>query len=273
MFQHPTDVMKEEQAAFERQPPVMPSSIMDVQQEYTPKLPSFVPEGEPDSLPRITPETMASVLDGKFSAQFAQTRVIDCRFEYEYKGGHISVAENHNDKEHLAAKLFDGSMPANSLIIFHCEYSVHRAPLSAKFIRNHDRKINAAQYPFLTHQEMYVLDGGYKGFYERFPEKCEGSYVEMNDERHELACERGMAKVKSQRQKLFRHSTFAFGDTAGHDEEMQDSPTTAAHGAGARHHAFRSHSSFEIGSSPSSFDALAAASPLANPFQRRLASY
>jgi M-phase inducer tyrosine phosphatase len=95
----------------------------------------------------------------------------------------------------------------------------------------------------------------------------------MNDERHELACERGMAKVKSHRQKLFRHSTFAFGDTAGHDEEMQDSPTTASHGAGARQHAFRSHSSFEIGSSPSSFDALAAASPLGNPFQRRLASY
>lgn len=266
MFQNPADVMKDEKTAFEPQPS-MPTSMMDIQQEPTLKLPNFIPESEPDSLPRITRETMADVLDGKFSAQYSRIRVIDCRFEYEYNGGHIIAAENFNDKDQLAAQLFDGSMPADTLIIFHCEYSVHRAPLSAKFIRNHDRKVNAANYPNLTHQEMYILDGGYKNFYEKYPEKCMGEYIEMSDERHEQACERGMAKVKSQRQKLFRHSTYAFGEN--HESEM-DSPTSL----GGRSMGPRSHSTFEIGSSPSFHLSNGfLASPLGNPFQRRMASY
>jgi M-phase inducer tyrosine phosphatase len=253
MFQHPDDVMNEEPDTS-AQP--SKSSVMDMEQEHSPKLPFFVPDDEPESLPRITQETMVDVLASKYADQYDRVLVIDCRFEYEYSGGHIDSAVNYNDKQHLANELFSSSnaSPGNTLLIFHCEYSVHRAPLTAKFIRSHDRTVNAANYPHLTYPEMYILDGGYSKFFEQHPSKCyPQNYVEMNDQRHEMACERGMAKVKQNRQKLFRNQTFAFGQA---DDCMEDSPT----GLGAR-----THSAFTIGPD--------IAEGIGMSFQRRMASY
>ena len=256
MFQHPDDVMKEEQDTFEPQPSL--ASVMDVDQEHTPKLPHFVPDDEPDSLPRISQDAMADVLNRKYDCGYERVLVVDCRFEYEYNGGHIENAVNFNDKQQLANELFASNASASTLLILHCEYSVHRAPLTAKFIRNHDRNINAAQYPRLTYPEMYILDGGYSKFFAQHRSKCcPQNYVEMNDQRHEQACERGMAKVKQQRQKLFRNQTFAFGQA--HDE-MEDSPTAQGRTMGAR-----SHSTFDIGQ--------AIAAGLGQSFVRRMASY
>lgn len=106
-------------------------SIMDVDEFPTLKLPHFVPDGdrpEHGSLPRINLDTMVNVLDGKYDQQYQKTLIIDCRFEYEYEGGHIQGAHNFNDKEALAQKLFEEAQ-SNTLVIFHCEYSNHRAPL------------------------------------------------------------------------------------------------------------------------------------------------
>ncbi|KAK4613373.1 M-phase inducer phosphatase [Fulvia fulva] len=255
MFQHPDDVMKEEQDTFESQPSLL-SSVMDVEQEHSPKLPHFVPD-EPDSLPRISQETMIDVLDSKYTDQYDRIVVVDCRFEYEYEGGHIDSAVNFNDKQQLATELFCENVPANTLLIFHCEYSVHRAPLTAKFIRSHDRTVNAANYPNLTYPEMYILDGGYSKFFSEHPSKCfPQNYVEMNDQRHEQACERGMAKVKNQRQKLFRNQTFAFGQ----NDDMEDSPTALGRTLGPR-----SQSTFAVGAD--------IAEGIGQSFQRRMASY
>lgn len=256
MFQHPDDVMKEEQDPFESQAGL--SSVMDVEMEHTPKIPCFVPEDEPEGLPRITQETMIDVLSSKFADKYERVLVIDCRFEYEYEGGHIDSAVNFNDKQHLANELFGNNVPSqNTLLIFHCEYSVHRAPLTAKFIRGHDRNVNAANYPQLTYPEMYILDGGYSKFFAEHPARCfPQNYVEMNDQRHEIACERGMAKVKSNRQRLFRNQTFAFGQA----DVMEDSPTAIGRGLGPR-----SHSTFTVGPD--------IAEGIGQSFQRRLASY
>lgn len=250
--------MKEEQDTFEHQSAL--SSIMDIEQEHVPKLPHFIPDDEPDSLPRITQETMLEVLDSKYTNNYERVLVIDCRFEYEYSGGHIENAVNFNDKQHLASELFaDGLSSNNTLLIFHCEYSVHRAPLTAKFIRSHDRNVNAAQYPRLSFPEMYILDGGYSKFFAEHPSKCyPQNYVEMNDQRHEQACERGMAKVKQNRQRLFRNQTFAFGQN--HDE-MEDSPTALGRGSIGP----RSQSTFAVGSD--------VAEGIGQSFQRRMASY
>ncbi|KAK4497757.1 hypothetical protein PRZ48_010410 [Zasmidium cellare] len=256
MFQHPDDIMKEEPDTFE--PNSSLSSVMDIEPEHVPKLPHFIPDDEPDSLPRITQETMLEVLDSKYTDNYERILVIDCRFEYEYSGGHIENAVNFNDKQHLASELFTDGLSSNTLLIFHCEYSVHRAPLTAKFIRSHDRNVNAAQYPKLTFPEMYILDGGYSRFFAEHPSKCyPQNYVEMNDQRHEQACERGMAKVKQNRQKLFRHQTFAFGQN--HDE-MEDSPTALGRGMGPR-----SQSTFAVGTD--------VAEGIGQSFQRRMASY
>lgn len=127
MFEHPGDVLKEQQAKF--CPAEGLASIMDT--DDTPQvqlnLPHFIADEE--SLPRITKETMIDVLDGKHRATYDQSFIVDCRFEYEYEGGHIDGAINVNSKEELASKLFEPVTSNKTLLIFHCEYSAHRAPL------------------------------------------------------------------------------------------------------------------------------------------------
>lgn len=263
MFQHPDDVMKEEQDTFEPQPASLLASVMDVEQDHVLKLPHIIPEDDSDSLPRITQDTMLDILDSKHNDKYDRIMIIDCRFEYEYSGGHITNAVNFNDKQQLISELFGSNIctPAyrNTLLILHCEYSVHRAPMTAKSIRSHDRHVNAANYPHLTFPELYILDGGYSKFFAQNPSKCyPQNYVEMNDTRHEQACERGMAKVKQQRQKLFRHQTFAFGQNG---DGMDDSPTAASRTLGVA----RSHSTFSAG--------LDLSEGIGQGFQRRLASY
>ncbi len=185
--------------------------------------------------------------------------MVDCRFEYEYNGGHIDGAVNYNDKHQLANQLFESTPTGSTLLILHCEYSVHRAPLTAKYIRSHDRNVNSHRYPNLSYPEMYILDGGYNSFFKDHQSKCfPQNYVEMNDHRHERDCERGMAKVKHQpRQKLFRHQTFAFGTA---DHEMDDSPTAAGRTLGPR-----SRSTFDVGTD--------IAHGIGQSFARRMASY
>ncbi|KAK4545152.1 hypothetical protein LTR36_003703 [Oleoguttula mirabilis] len=262
MFQHPDDLMREEQDTFEA--PSGLSSVMDLDQEHQPKLPYFTSTDEPDGLPRISKETMIDVLEHKYSAHYHHIRVIDCRFEYEYNGGHIQNAVNFNDKQQLTNELFDNADSSTTLLILHCEYSVHRAPLTAKFIRGHDRNVNAASYPRLSYPEMYILDGGYSKFFESHQHKCfPQNYVEMSDHRHEQACELGMAKVKGQakaRQKLHRAQTFAFGQN-GHDD-MEDSPTAQGRGGGIGP---RSQSTFSVG--------LDISEGIGQSFARRMASY
>lgn len=91
------------------------------------QLPHFVSDEE--SLPRITKDTMIKVLDGKYDQCYNNSIVVDCRFEYEYKGGHIEGAVNVNNKEELANQLFETCPKEKTLLIFHCEYSAHRAPI------------------------------------------------------------------------------------------------------------------------------------------------
>lgn len=267
MFQHPDDVMKEEHDAFEPQPNL--TSVMDIDQSHPlPKLPCFIPDDEPDSLPRISQDTMVDILNSKYSTDYDRILIVDCRFEYEYDGGHIEHAVNFNDKQQLTHELFSNaaSPQPSTLLILHCEYSVHRAPLTAKHIRNHDRNVNAAHYPRLSYPDLYILDGGYSKFFANHRSKCfPQNYVEMNDERHELACERGMAKVK-QRQKLFRHQTFAFGQADG---ELGDASPTAAvqqhPGVRGGMLAGRSHSTFDVGRK--------LGEGIGASFSRRMASY
>ena len=124
MFEHPGDMMKQEKASFEA---ASLDSIMDVDDIPQLQLPHFN-SGE-ESLPRITKDTMVEVLDGKYGQRYDRSVVIDCRFEYEYDGGHIEGAINVNDKDQLADQLFEGPAKEKTLLIFHCEYSAHRAPI------------------------------------------------------------------------------------------------------------------------------------------------
>ena len=127
MFEHPADVMKKQQEIEQRTECSM-TSAMDLDDTPLLQLPHFFAEDE--TIPRISKETMIEVLDGKYNQCYDQSSVIDCRFEYEYKGGHIDGAINFNNKEELAGKLFQLPTPQKTLLVFHCEYSAHRAPIA-----------------------------------------------------------------------------------------------------------------------------------------------
>lgn len=219
MYEHPGDVMNQEKESYTSS---SLQSVMDVDDSPTLKLTHFMPPNEPDSLPRITDTTLIGVLNGDYSHVYDKTVIVDCRFEYEYEGGHIDGALNFCDKEQLAEELFKPSFPPNTLLVFHCEYSAHRAPLMAKFVRNRDRLVNQDRYPLLTYPEVYILDGGYSSFYESHRTRCfPQNYLRMDSKEHENACERGMNKLR-QRTKLNRAQTFAFGQQFC---QMEDSPT------------------------------------------------
>lgn len=209
MFETPVDVVKvkaEEPAQSNLQ------AVMDIEDIQDPMLPHFFPEGDSESIPRISQETFLDVLDNKFTGRYTQRIVIDCRFEYEYEGGHIDGAINYNDKELLARHLFQTPMEGKTLLIFHCEYSAHRAPMMARHIRSQDRTVNAEFYPKLTYPDVYILDGGYSEFFTQHSCRCyPQSYVEMNDEGHIATCEREMGKLQQKRKGLSRARTFAFG--------------------------------------------------------------
>ncbi|KAI0125854.1 rhodanese-like domain-containing protein [Xylariales sp. AK1849] len=222
MFESPADVVKAK--TDEPAPPSMLQCVMDVEDVQDPVLPHFFPEGQNDSIPRISPSTFLEVLDGKYNNQYDQRVIVDCRFEYEYDGGHIDGAINYNDKELLARHLFQTPMDGKVLLIFHCEYSAHRAPLIARHIRSQDRTVNAEFYPKLTYPDVYILDGGYSEFFTQHRNRCyPQSYVEMNAEEHASTCEREMGKLQQKRKGLNRAKTFAFGAR----ESMVDASPTA----------------------------------------------
>ncbi|KAL5596961.1 uncharacterized protein BROUX77_006909 [Berkeleyomyces rouxiae] len=188
-------------------------TVDDAPAPSEPTLPHFLLDDPTDSIPRITKETMMDVLDGKFSANYDGKMVIDCRFEYEYEGGHIDGAVNYNNKELLTKQLFDTPIAGRSLLIFHCEYSAHRAPMMARHVRARDRDVNRESYPRLTYPEVYILEGGYSKFFENHPSRCyPQNYVEMLDKAHERTCERELDRLKSRKAPAFsRAKTFAYG--------------------------------------------------------------
>ena len=221
MFEHPADIMKPKPEGEVANTSSL-KSVMDIEEADEPALPHFLPEDPADTIPRISKETLLDVLDGKYAESFDQRMVIDCRFEYEYDGGHIEGAVNHNDKELLASQLFQTPMSGRTLLVFHCEYSAHRAPLMARHVRAEDRTTNAEHYPKLTYPEVYILDGGYSGFFSEHRGRCyPPEYVEMSDEKHQRTCEREMGRLKS-RKGLGRAQTFAFGQR---EPDLNDSPT------------------------------------------------
>ncbi len=218
MFENPGDLTKPKK---EELPPSNLHTVMDMEELHQPLLPHFFQEGQPDSIPRITRDTLVEILDGKFDEHFDQRVIIDCRFEYEYEGGHIEGAVNYNDKDLLSGSLFDPTHPGSTLLIFHCEYSAHRAPMMARYVRKQDRDSNADQYPKLTYPEVYILEGGYSTFFTRHRDRCfPQNYVEMDDKEHVNTCEREMGRFQQRRSKLSRAQTFAFGQGG-----IDDSPT------------------------------------------------
>ncbi|XP_053333617.1 cell division cycle 25 homolog d [Clarias gariepinus] len=166
----------------------------------------------------VSAQTVASLIRGQFSAVVEDFLVVDCRYPYEYRGGHIRGAVNlYTETQILQAFLQGSSTPQTSpvprgapggasalgargaggatpesglsegassprkLIVFHCEFSSERGPRLCQYLRELDRALNAQTYPYLLYPELYLLQGGYKHFYFCCPELCEPcGYIPMH---------------------------------------------------------------------------------------------
>ena len=262
MFEHPADVLNQQKQ--DTRPACALQAIADADETQPLHLPHFFPEQ--DTIPRITKETLINVLDGKHGEHFEKLMVVDCRFEYEYKGGHIDGAVNFTNKEELARTLFEqAASPPRTLLVFHCEYSAHRAPIAARYVRGEDRSANAEQYPRLSYPNVYILDGGYSAFFAAHKGRCyPQSYVEMSDANHATACERGLGKLRQPRAKLGRAQTFAFGQ----HPQLDSSPTATVAAIGSRGQQRGADLIMTMDISP-----IRSCAPFASPPTRRMCSF
>ncbi|XP_029317178.1 M-phase inducer phosphatase 2 isoform X2 [Cottoperca gobio] len=133
-------------------------------------------DGKHQDLKYITPDTMVSALSGQFSHLVERVIVMDCRYPYEFEGGHIKEAlnlhqENQVEDFLLKTPIVPVCPDKRVVIIFHCEFSSERGPRMSRFVRERDRAVN--EYPNLHYPELYILKGGYKDFFPHFQAQCE----------------------------------------------------------------------------------------------------
>lgn len=85
-------------------------------------------------LTSLQKKQLIDLLDGRYADQLDSFHVIDCRYGYEFEGGHIPGAENMSSPEALEERFFashrkpDQVNGQRMVVVFHCEYSVQRAP-------------------------------------------------------------------------------------------------------------------------------------------------
>lgn len=141
---------------------------------------------------------LVDVMSGKYASSIDHVTIIDCRYPYEYNGGHIEGAVNLYTKDLIQKFLLETSAnsPKVHVLIFHCEFSSKRGPKMYRFLRSIDRAMNADSYPRLNFPEIYLLEGGYKAFFECFQNHCEPqSYLPMLHKNH--ATDLRLFRVKS----------------------------------------------------------------------------
>lgn len=181
-----------------------PDLIGDFSKSYT--LPLM--EGRHRDLKSISPDTMAALLRSSFDERVASFKIIDCRYPYEFEGGHIRGALNLYTQEQILEELIrsktepptveTNDLSKRNIIVFHCEFSSERGPKLSRFLRNHDRILNSDSYPALHYPEIYLLHGGYKDFFAAHPDLCDPiAYRPMLDPEFGDAYRHFRAKSKS----------------------------------------------------------------------------
>ncbi|XP_030748844.1 M-phase inducer phosphatase-like [Sitophilus oryzae] len=129
--------------------------------------------------------TMRKLMTGEYDDKISSFKIIDCRYPYEYDGGHISGAVNIYTHEQCD-KLFEEQRCSDkaNILVFHCEFSAERGPNLYRYLRREDRRRNANIYPYLCYPEVYILEGGYRKFFnDNSSLCCPENYVQMLDSR------------------------------------------------------------------------------------------
>lgn len=173
--------------------------IGDLSREHT--LP-ILNDSKHKDLASIDSKTLTDLLNGKYSDQIGKFLILDARYPYEYSGGHIMNAESSYEKEAIIRKLFNEPMFCDDgkrvVLVFHCEFSIERGPKLMREIREFDRLMNKHCYPKLFYPEIYLLEGGYKSFFDNHMTMCEPkSYLPMlnNGHRNEMKYFRRKSKT------------------------------------------------------------------------------
>ncbi|KAJ3274492.1 cell division cycle- protein [Terramyces sp. JEL0728] len=175
----------------------------DLFSQPVPILPSIIEDGK-DMIRRITANTLVNIINGQFSEKMDEFYLVDCRYPYEYQGGHIESAINITTVEEIEKRFFSKLTLKKIAIVFHCEYSIQRAPQMALHFRSIDRNLNRDFYPKLNYPDIYILKGGYRDFYGQHTIRCTPmNYIEMNDPRFVQECKEGMCLQKRQFRKCF----------------------------------------------------------------------
>ena len=113
---------------------VKEDGLMRVNQQTVRIVPAFS-----FSTPCLIIYQLNDLLDGAFDSKLTSYHIIDCRFDYEYNGGHIPSALNINTTTAVEEFLLganalkpkpsvSGDVSGKTVLIFHCEFSAKRAP-------------------------------------------------------------------------------------------------------------------------------------------------
>ena len=89
--------------------------------------------GKHQDLQSISPDTLTNILKGEFEETIGRFLIVDCRYPYEYNGGHIEGAVNCFTKDEIVKSLIESPLSSThtnkrTVIIFHCEFSSERGP-------------------------------------------------------------------------------------------------------------------------------------------------
>ena len=162
----------------------------------------FINSNDEGKIPRINVDQFKLILEeyknkdklssnGKFCKFFDELLILDCRFKFEFDGGHIENALNISSFTELENTFFNDEILSKTplefnriskkLLIFHCEFSSHRGPMKADQLRYFDRSLCGDFYPNLYYPDIIVLEGGYKDYYESEKSLHKSlSYIEMD---------------------------------------------------------------------------------------------
>lgn len=177
-------------------------------------LPVLLQDVRHRDLKNISCKTLARLLRGEFAELASRFKIIDCRYPYEFDGGHIRGAFNlytrEQIKEAFPASKEQQATPEKederNIYVFHCEFSSERGPKLLRFLRKTDRSLHTHNYPTLDYPELYLLHNGYKEFYSCYADLCEPcNYVPM------------LAPAHNEEYRLFRAKTKSWqcGDSEG----------------------------------------------------------
>ena len=151
--------------------------------------------GKHGDLKSITADTVSQLLDdGQATAAFA---IIDCRYPFEFDGGHIQGAINIWNQNQMR-DFYHNQSTQERIIMLHCEFSSERGPRMSRYLRQLDRSTNRDAYPWLNFPEMYLIHCGYETFHESHRDQCEPQkYTRMLDVKYatELKQYRTIAKA------------------------------------------------------------------------------